>query len=389
LTRFGSQGGHDHASESIANCAAPLVRCCRSPRVLNEKIAMRLDTPPVQRYRENGSIGRRRTVPRGMVMTTTIRVRLALALLCTCVLVRTSWAQHGAGGHAGGGGGVHAGGGASFGGHAAFHPSAPSPAPRPFYGSFSSYRGSPPPFAFRGPGHFVRPGAGFQQFRGSSGAAPRSAFAGGRFPRSAYLAGRSARYWSQRNSQVPSGTSPTGSRGTHLTASNRPPVTSFHSHPVQPYTGSWNPFFGNVFLRNRPFFFWPFYYPTFTWWWYPPLTFSDNYAPQGCPYDDYYYQQQQQPYYQPEEQGGEAEQPAESAEEAANVPPAQPQPEAQTAPFAYEKPLPDVIEWGTASEAAPQTQPATAGKGPLVVNLPHHTLTILLNEPSSLSVPAP
>jgi hypothetical protein len=321
-------------------------------------------------------------------MTTRIRVRVALALLCACLLVRPSWAQHGAGGHAGGGGGVHAGGGASFGGHAASRPSAPSPAPRPFSGSFSSYRGSPPPFAFRGPGHFVRPDSGFQHFRSSSGAAAQSAVAGGRFPRSAYLAGRNARYWSQPNSQVPSGRSVSGSRGTRMTASNRPPATSFHGHPVRPFPGSWNPFFGSVFVRNRPFFFWPFYYPTFTWWWYPPLTFSDNYASQGCPYDDYNYQQQR-PYYQPEEQGGEAEQPAESAEEAANVPPAQPQPEAQAAPFAYEKPLPDVIEWGNASEAVPQTQPATAGKGPLVVNLPHHTLTILLNENNSLSAPVP
>jgi hypothetical protein len=322
-------------------------------------------------------------------MTTSIRVRLALAMLCVCVLVRPSWAQHGAGGHAGGSMGFHAGAGSSFSGHPASRPSAPSPAPRPLSGSFSSYRGSAPPFAFRGPGHFVRPDAGFQHFRSSSGAGPQSAFARGRLPRSAYLAGRNPRYPSQPNSHVPSGRSVSVSRGTHLTAANRPPITRFHG-PVFPTQGRFfNPFFGNVFFRPRPFFFRPFFFPTFTWWWYPPLTFSDNYAPQGCPYDDYHYQQQQQPYYQPEEQGGEAEQPAESAEEATNVPPAQPQPEAQTAPFAYERPLPDVIEWGTASEAVPQTQPATAGKGPLVVNLPHHTLTILLNESSSLSVPAP
>jgi hypothetical protein len=305
-------------------------------------------------------------------MITPIRVRVALALLCACVLVRPSWAQHATGGHSGGSMGFHAGSGPSFGGHPASRPSAPSPAP----------------FAFRGPGHFVRPDAGLQHFRSSSGAAPQSAFARGRFPRSAYLAGRNPRYWSQPNSQVPSGRSVSGSRGTRMTASNRLPATSFYGHPVRPFPGSWNPFFGNVSVRNRPFFFWPFYYPTFTWWWYPPLTFSDNYAPQGCPYDDYYYQQQR-PSYQPEEHGGEAEQPAESAEEAANAPPAQPQPEAQAPSFASERPLPDVIEWGTASEAVPQTQPATAGNGPLVVNLPHHTLTILLNEPSSLSAPAP
>ncbi len=308
-------------------------------------------------------------------MTTSMRVRLALALLCACVLVRPGWAQHAAGGHAGGSMGFHAGSGPSFGGHAASRPSAPSP----------------PPFAFRGPGHFVRPDAGFQHFRSSSGAVPQSAFARGRFPHSAYLAGRNPRYWSQPNSQVPSGRSVSGSRGTRMTASNRPPMTSFHGHAsVLPSQARFfNPFFGNVFVRTRPFFFWPFYYPTFTWWWYPPLTFSNNYAGWGSPYDDYYYQQPQQPYYPPEEQGGEAEQPAESAEEAANAPPAQSQPEAQTAPLPYEKPLPDVIEWGTASQAVPQTQPATAGNGPLVVNLPHHTLTILLNQPSSLSAPAP
>jgi hypothetical protein len=322
-------------------------------------------------------------------MTTSNRVRLALAVLCACVFVRPSWAQHAAGGHAGGSMGFHVGPGPSFGGHPTSRPSAPSPAPRPFSGSFSSYRGSSPPFAFRGAGHFVRPGAGSQHFRSSSSAGPQSAFARGRFPRSAYLAGRNARYWSQPNSHVPSGRSASGSRGAQLAAAHRPPITRFHG-PVFPTQGRFfNPFFGNVFLRPRPFFFRPFFFPTFTWWWYPPLTFSDNYAPQGCPYDDYHYQQQQQPYYQPEEQGGEAEQPAESAEEAANVPPAQPQPEAQTAPLAYERPLPDVIEWGTTSEAVPQTQPATGGKGPLVVNLPHHTLTILLNESASLSTPAP
>jgi hypothetical protein len=323
-------------------------------------------------------------------MTTPTRVHLALALLCSCVIVRPGWAQHGAGGHAGGGFGGHAGGGfgghagggPSFGGHAAFRPSGPSHAPRPFYGSFSSYRGSSAPFAFRGAGRFVRPGAGFQHFRGSSRVA-QSGVAGGRVPRSAYLAGRNPRSGSQSDSHVPSGRSLSANRGTHRTAAN-----SFYSHPVRPYPGSWNPFFGNTFVHTRPFFYWPFYYPTFTWWWYPPLTFSGNYAPLGCPYDDYYYQQQP-PYYQPEEQEGEAEQPAESAEAASNVPPAQPQPEAQTAPLASEPPLPDVIEWGNASEAVPQTQPAAAGKGPLVVNFPHHTLTILLNEPSSRSAPAP
>jgi hypothetical protein len=320
-------------------------------------------------------------------MTTPTRLRLALALLCVCGFVRPGWAQHGAGAHAGGGSGFHTGAGSSFGGHPASRSSAPSSAPRPLYGSFSSYRGSSAPFAFRGPGHFVRPGGEFQQFRGFSGAAAQAAVSGGRFPRSSYLAGRDPRYSSQPKSRLPSGRSPAGSRGTHLTASNRPPVTSFHGHPpvFPPQAGSFNPFFGNVFVRNTPFFYWPFYYPTFTWWSYPPQTFSNSYAPQGCPYDDYYYQRQ--PYYQPEEQGGEAEQPAESAEEAANVPPVQP--EEQTAPLPYEAPLPDVIEWGKASEAAPEKQPTPAGQGPLVVNLPHHTLTILLNEPSSLGTPAP
>jgi hypothetical protein len=167
-----------------------------------------------------------------------------------------------------------------------------------------------------------------------------------------------------------------------MTASNRSTTVSFHSHASAPV---WSPFFGNVYFRNRPFFYWPFYYPTITWWWYPPLGFSNGYSSQGCPYDDYYYQPQSYP--QPEEQGSEAEQPAESAEEAANVPPAQQ--EEQTAPYVHEAPLPDVIEWGKASEAVPEKQPAPGGQGPLVVNLPHHTLTILLNDSSSLSTPAP
>ena len=320
-------------------------------------------------------------------MTTPTRLRLAL--LCLCVLVRPAWAQHhGAGGHAGGSFGFHAGAGPSFGGQSSFRPSGPPSAPRSFYGSSSSYRGPFAPFSFRGSNHFVRPSAGFQHFRSASGMAARSPFEQGRVPRSAYLGVRNPRYSPQASSNTPSGRSLSGSHGTHLTAGNRPPITPLHGRPpVFPTQGSFfNPFFGNVFVRPRPFFFWPFSYPTFTWWWYPPLTFSNNYPAQGCPYDDYYYQQQRQPYYQPEEQG-EAEQPAESAEEAANVPPAQP--EEQTAPFAYETRLPDVIEWGKASEAAPEKQPAPAGQGPLVVNLPHHTLTIMLNEPSSLSSPAP
>jgi hypothetical protein len=166
-------------------------------------------------------------------------------------------------------------------------------------------------------------------------------------------------------------------------------VTTFHGNPrphvVPTQAVFFNPFFGNVFFRNRPFFFWPFFFPTVTWWWYPPLTFSNDYASQGCPYNDYYYQRQ--PSYQPEEEAAEAEQPAENTEEAANVLPAQP--EVQTAPLPYEAPLPDVIEWGKPSDAVPEKQPASAGQGPLVVNLPHHTLTILLNNPGSLSATAP
>jgi hypothetical protein len=320
-------------------------------------------------------------------MTSPTRVRLALALFCVFVLVRPSWAQHhGSGGHGGGSFGFHAGGGPSFGGQPAFRPPAPSPAPRPLNGPVSSYRGTFAPFSFRGPGHFVRPGAGFQHFR-SSDTATRGAATQGRVPRSAYLAGRNPRYWSQPNSRAGNGRPLSGTHGTRLTAANRSPMTGFHGHPhvFPPQSGFFNPFFGNVFFHPRPFFFWPFFYPTFTWWWYPPLTFSDSNPSQGCPYEDYNYQRQ--PSYQPEEQAGEAEQPAESAEEAANVPPAQP--EVQTAPFTYETPLPDVIEWGKASEAVPEKKPASAGQGPLVVNLPHHTLTILLNEPSSLSSHAP
>lgn len=317
-------------------------------------------------------------------MTTRTRLSLALALFCAWLLANPAWAQHhGSGSHAGGGFGFHAGGSPSFGGRPAFRPSAPSPAPRPFYGSVSSFRGPLAPFSFRGSSHFARPGAGFQHFRSSSGAAARSSAGQGRVPRSAYLAARNPRYSSQANPRASSGT-----HRSRLGASNRPPMTPFHGRPpvFPPQAGFFNPFFGNVFFHTNPFFFSPFFFPTFTWWWYPPLTFSNGYSAQGCPYDDYYYQQQQ--YYQPEQQGGEAEEPAESAEEAPNVPPAQPQ--EQTAPYyAYETPLPDVIEWGKASEAVPGTQAAPAAKGPLVVNLPHHTLTILLNEPGSLSAPTP
>jgi hypothetical protein len=315
-------------------------------------------------------------------MTTPTRLRFALALFCVC----PTWAQHASSGaHAGGG--FRGGGSPSYGSRPALRPSVPSPAPRPFYGSSSSYRGPLAPFFFRGPNHFVRPGAGFQYFRSSAGAAARSTVAQGRVPRSAYLSGRNPRYSSQADSRVPSGRSLSAGRGTHLTAGTRSSTTTFHGHPTvyPPQAALFNPFFGNVFFRTRPFFsYWPFY-STFTWWWYPPLTFSNSYPAQGCPYDDYY--DQRQPSYQPEEQAGEAEQPVESAEEAPNVAPAKP--EEQTAPFAYEAPLPDVIEWGKASEAVPEGQSAPGAKGPLVVNLPHHTLTILLNEPSSFSTPAP
>ena len=142
------------------------------------------------------------------------------------------------------------------------------------------------------------------------------------------------------------------------------------------------------FFNGFPFFFSPFFLPTFNWWWYPPLTFSDF----GCPYEDYYYQQPyyQQPNYQPEEgmgeQGPEAEEPSQGAQEPGKVPPEQSQ--EQAAPFTHETPLPDVIEWGKASEAVPQVPGAPSAKeGPLVVNLPHHTLTILLNQPDALTVP--
>ena len=84
------------------------------------------------------------------------------------------------------------------------------------------------------------------------------------------------------------------------------------------------------------------------------------------------------------QQGGEAEEPSQGAQEPENVPPEQPQ--EQAAPFTHETPLPDVIEWGKASEAVPQEPGVPSGKGaPLVVNLPHHTLTILLNQPDSLT----
>jgi len=318
-------------------------------------------------------------------MKTPIRLRLALAVFCVCVFVPPTWAQHGgSGGHGGASFGFRGGGSPGFGGRPALRPSAPSPAPRPF-GSPSSYRGPLAPFSFRGPSHFVRPGAGYPYFRSSSA---RSAVAQGRVPRSAYLGGRNPRYTSQAGPRWPSARPVLGTHGTQLAAGNRPPVASSHGHPhvYPPQAGHFNPFFGNVYFHTRPFFYWPFYYSTFTWWWYPPLTFSDNYPAQGCPYDDYYYQQQRQPSYQPEEQEGAAEQPAESAEEAASVPPAQPQ--EQTAPFTYERPLPDVIEWGTAGEAVPEKQTAPGGKGPLVVKFPHHTLTILLNDPGSLGAPA-
>jgi len=158
-----------------------------------------------------------------------------------------------------------------------------------------------------------------------------------------------------------------------MTSSRGRPRFPGRPHPFPPFfNGFFNPF---------PFFFSPFFVPTFNWWWYPPLTFSDF----GCPYQDYY---NQQPYYQPEEgmgePGAEAEEPSQGPEEPGNVPPEQPQ--EQTAPFTYETPLPDVIEWGKASEAVPQGPGAPSGKeGPLVVNLPHHTLTILLNQADSLT----
>jgi len=156
-----------------------------------------------------------------------------------------------------------------------------------------------------------------------------------------------------------------------------------HHHPGHPHYPFY-PFFFNPY----PFFYSPFFYPTYSWWWYPPLGFSDF----GCPYQDYYYQQQPN-YYQPEEGSGEqpstgeAEQPSEAAQEAPSVPSEQAQ--EQTAPFASEKPLPDVIEWGKASDAGPENQPVVSGRGPLIVNLPHHALTILLNQPNSQAALSP
>jgi hypothetical protein len=169
-------------------------------------------------------------------------------------------------------------------------------------------------------------------------------------------------------------------------------MTPYNGHPHYPGHHPYPSHF-TLFFNPYPFFYSPFFYPTYPWWgFYPPLTFSDL----GCPYEDYNFQQQPY-YYQPEqgpsEQGstGEAEQPSESTEEAPNTPSEEPQ--AQSAPFTYEKPLPDVIEWGKASAAGPESQPAPPGKGPLIVNLPHHGLTILLNDPDALTAstrqPAP
>ncbi len=338
-------------------------------------------------------------------MTTRTRLCLALIPFCACTLSNTAWAQHhGSGGHAGGSFGFHASAGPTFGSPSVFRP-APSPAPRPFYGSPSSYHRPFAPFSFRGPGHFARPSAGFQHFRSFSGAAARPTFRQGSVPRSAYLAARNPRYSSQVRSRVPSATPRAGGHSPHLSTGTRAPLTPSHGRPhmpgrppvFPPQAGFFNPFFAGVFFQPNPFFFSPFFFsrfffspfffPTFSGWWYPPLTFSGL----GCPYEDYYYQQQ--PYYQPEQgtteqpSGGEAEQPGEATEETPSAPPEQPQ--AQTTPFPYETPLPDVIEWGKASDAVPQKPSAPAGKGPVVVNLPHHTLTILLNDPSSLTAPAP
>ena len=326
------------------------------------------------------------------------RPRLALAVFCVCLLANLAWAQHhgsgsfgggGFGSHGGGGFGSHAGGG--FGSHASgpgfgsrpvFGPG-PSSAPRPFYGAPSPYRRPIGPSSFTGPSHFAPPRAGFQHFRGSPSSGGRPPARQGLVPRSAYLGARNPHYASPMKSHGPSATpwrSFSGARGSHPTAGSHGPMNSFHGdhhHPGHPH----NPFF-TIFFNPYPFFYWPFFYPTYSWWSYPPFGFSDF----GCPYDDYY--RQQQPYYYEPEQGaneqpstGEAQEPSEGAEQAPAPPPEEPQ--EQAAPFVYEKPLPDVIEWGKASEAEREKRPALSSRGPLVVNFPHHALTILLDQPNS------
>ena len=118
--------------------------------------------------------------------------RFVLVSLCLCVLANFSWAQHGAGSHAGGGGfSSHAGGGfsshasagPSFGGQSGFHP-APSRVPGSFYGSPFSHRGPFAPYPFRGPGHLVRPNTGFQHFRSYSRPAAGPRVGQGPVPRS-------------------------------------------------------------------------------------------------------------------------------------------------------------------------------------------------------------
>jgi len=249
--------------------------------------------------------------------------RFVLVSLCLCVLANFSWAQHGAGSHAGGGGfSAHAGGGfsshasagPSFGGQSGFHP-APSRVPGSFYGSPFSHRGPFAPYPFRGPGHLVRPNTGFQHFRSYSRPAAGPRVAQGRVPRSAYLGARNPHYASPVRSHGPTAGpwrsfagGPSSNRGagrrTPLSPINHGPMHLPGRPPVLPPNGVFfNPIFVNAFFFPHPFFFTPFFFPTFTWWWYPPLTFSDF----GCPYEDYYHQQQPY-YYQPEE--GPSEQPS-------------------------------------------------------------------------------
>lgn len=315
----------------------------------------------------------------------------ALALCCACVSGGPVWAQHhGGGSHAGGSLGFHPGGG----GQSSFRPSAPLPAPRP---SLSPYHGPSAPPPSRTSWRFASPGRGFQHFRSSSAIpAPGSRVRQGGIPRSAYLATRNWRYSSQAPRQLPSaapGRSLSASpRGIHLAAGSRAPLAPMHyGHPHFPRHPHVLPpqstFFTNLFLNSfffgTPFFFSPFWFSPFvsSWYYYPPLTFSDTSPSQGCPYEDYYYQRPR--YNEPEqettEQAESAPPPTDGTEEAV-APPSEAQ-QAQTAPFSYETPLPDVIEWGKASEVQAPRQVTPTAKGPLVVNLPHHTLTILPNNP--------
>lgn len=336
-------------------------------------------------------------------MTTRIRPHLALVVSCAC-LAGPAWAQrHGGGGsHAAGGFGFHGGGGGSWSGRSSFRPSTPAPAPRPSYGLSSPYRGSPyrgspyrGPSTLAAPGtswRFAHPTGGPQRFRGPSTTGIGAGVRHSGVPRSAYLGARNPHYstagrphgptaapWRSSSGYGGSGKPPGGGGGGH----------PGHSHPHHTqflfFMGTF-PFFFSPFLYS-PFFYSPFSYPSYGWWWYPPLTFSDTFSSQGCPQEDYYYQRQR--YNEPQQQAPEQPESGaapESSEEAAPAPTEEPQ--AQS-PLSYETPLPDVIEWGKATEAKQAQQATSAAKGPLIVNLSHHTLTILPSNPSPPAATGP